>query len=99
MTKKQLEALHKKSSLRRYIEKSRYCGCFYCLRIYKPSAIKEWVGRKGNDAICPKCGIDSVLGDAACKINSETLKAMKAHWFCKKTMMKGIPFSVLGDAK
>ena len=98
MTNKQLEALHKKSSLRKYIEKSKLCGCFYCLRTYPPSEIKEWVGIKGDDAICPKCGIDSVLGDAACKLNVKVLKAMRAHWFCHKKAVKFIP-DVLKDIK
>lgn len=44
------------------LAQSQYCGCFYCLNSYKPSEIIEWVD--GNlTAICPKCGIDSVIGD------------------------------------
>ena len=88
MKNKRLEALHNKSSLRKYIEKSKLCGCFYCLKIYEPAEIDEWVGVKGDDAICPKCGIDSVLGDAACKLTSKTLKAMNAYWFCHKKAIR-----------
>ena len=38
------------------------CGCFYCLEIFNPSEITEWVDDKGNTAICPYCNIDSIIG-------------------------------------
>ncbi len=44
-----------------------HCGCFYCKSIYSASEVKEWCdndGRGDKTALCPKCGIDSVLGDA-----------------------------------
>lgn len=41
---------------------SRLCGCFYCLETFPPSDIAEWVGRPADTALCPKCGIDSVIG-------------------------------------
>ena len=40
---------------------SEICGCFYCQETYKPSEIIEWID-DGTCAICPKCGIDSVIG-------------------------------------
>lgn len=46
---------------------SSICGCFYCLSIYSPLLIKEWIEDNAYDskgtAICPYCGIDSVIGD------------------------------------
>ena len=66
--------------------------------MYKPSQIIEWVGKDGNDALCPQCGIDAVLSDAMCKLGSKVLKAMNAHWFCHKNSMKFIP-DVLKDAE
>ena len=46
------------------IEASTIAGCFYCCEIFAPSEIEEWVD---NDdcALCPRCGIDSVIGDAS----------------------------------
>jgi hypothetical protein len=41
------------------------CGCFYCLAVFPPSEILEWVDEIesiGQTALCPKCGIDSVIG-------------------------------------
>lgn len=45
------------------------CGCFYCLRIFSSSEIEEWCpelddGEKVT-AICPYCGIDSVIGESS----------------------------------
>ena len=49
---------------KREIEKSAFCGCFYCCIVYPPASIVEWVD-DGKTAICPECGIDSVVGDAS----------------------------------
>ena len=37
-------------------------GCFYCLCSYPLADIKEWVGSDGESALCPHCGINSVVG-------------------------------------
>ena len=61
------------------------CGCFYCLGRFKPSDIAEWVNERDDGqqtAICPLCGIDSVLGDASgIELSDEFLKEMNAFWF------------------
>ena len=31
------------SNHRKEIEGSTLCGCFYCLKTFKPSEVKEWV--------------------------------------------------------
>lgn len=63
------------------------CGCFYCLRIFKPSEIKEWI-LEDNDcdhrgtAICPYCGIDAVVGESSGDpITDEFLSEMHSAWF------------------
>ena len=68
------------------ILKSLLCGCFYCIQNFNSSEIKEWVDRdnpKGKSALCPKCGIDAVIGDnSSFPINDEIfLKEMYAFWF------------------
>ncbi len=40
---------------------SAVCGCFYCLAIFQPSRIKDWVDQSelqpaGVTALCPRCG-------------------------------------------
>lgn len=43
------------------LEQDRVCGCFYCLSIFSPSAIKKWIlgdnpiDKRGT-AVCPECG-------------------------------------------
>lgn len=68
------------------IMRSASCGCFYCLDIYTPSDIKEWTDTSEpeprNTALCPKCGIDAVLGsDSGYPITKEFLSSMKSYWF------------------
>jgi len=62
------------------LKKSRKCSCYYCGKTYSPKQIKEYCD-KGQTAICPKCGIDSVIGDSQGKITKELLEAGYDHWF------------------
>ncbi|HEU0053041.1 MAG TPA: cytoplasmic protein [Longimicrobium sp.] len=60
---------------------SETCGCFYCIAIFPPSAIEEWTD-DATTAICPKCGIDSVIGSASgYPVTREFLREMKSFWF------------------
>ena len=66
--------------------KSELCGCFFCLAIFKPWSIREWLdvenGRAGPTALCPNCGIDAVIGSkSGYPITQEFLKAMEKYWF------------------
>ncbi len=63
------------------------CGCFYCLEIFSPSEINEWIiddidcDRYGT-AICPYCGINSVIGESSgYPITKKFLTEMKKYWF------------------
>mgnify|MGYP007062144258 CR=1 FL=1 len=82
-----LKAAHKKSIYhRKEILASENCGCFCCGHIFKPSDIAQWTDKNrkgiGQTAFCPKCSIDSVLGDSSgFPITSAFLKAMNSHWF------------------
>jgi len=71
------------------IQRSELCGCFYCLHIFGPTEILDWFddhnvgeGTSGTTALCPKCGIDSVVGSASTyPITKDFLSAMRARWF------------------
>lgn len=68
------------------ILESEKCGCFYCLEIYPHTEIIEWVDENkdgvGQTALCPKCGIDSVIGsNDVIDLDKQFLKSMKEHWF------------------
>lgn len=60
---------------------STHCGCFYRLQIFLPSEIEEWIA-DDTCAVCPKCGIDSVIGDkSGYPITKQFLKSMHKYWF------------------
>lgn len=57
------------------------CAYFYCLKEYPQSEIREWTDKQ-QTAICPYCGIDSVIGSSAgFPLNQEFLARMHEHWF------------------
>jgi hypothetical protein len=81
-----IRAAHDHSSNHRpEVLASRVCGCYYCLSIFAPSEIEEWVdppGEQGSTALCPRCGIDSVIGDrSGFPITPELLGEMNRFWF------------------
>jgi hypothetical protein len=80
-----LETAHRSSSKHRAeIERSTVCGCFYCLKTFSPSTIERWIDEPSGaqTALCPKCGIDSVLGDASgYDLSADFLAAMHQRWF------------------
>jgi len=72
---------HKYSSYhKKQIDKSFECGCFYCLAVFSPNEIKEWIDND-KTALCIKCKIDSVLPDFSVKFDKKFLKAMNKYWF------------------
>jgi hypothetical protein len=86
------ESLHRYSSNNReLLAKSEAAGCFYCGAMFSASEIKDWVDGKqlntggletGVTALCPRCGIDSVLPAAApINLTQSLLAEMHDHWF------------------
>ena len=66
---------------RETLRESDVCGCFYCLEVFPPSEIEEWTC-DDDTALCPKCGIDSVIGSVSgYPIEPEFLKKMHHQWF------------------
>lgn len=60
---------------------SAKCGCFYCLEIYSPNEVAEWTD-DDDTAICPRCGIDAVIGDASgFSVTTEFMGRMHRRWF------------------
>jgi transcription elongation factor Elf1 len=62
--------------------KSDICGCFYCTSTFQAIEILEWTD-EGETALCPNCGIDSVIGNNSGYpvSNIDFLKQMHKHWF------------------
>lgn len=62
------------------------CGCFYCLNIFDPKEIEEYIQESDDEnsgtAICPYCGIDSIISESSgYPITQEFLKKMYRRWF------------------
>ena len=83
----QLHRAHDHSSDHRLeVSSSTRCACFYCLAIFSPTEIVEWIDEDaagvGRTAACPKCSVDSVLGDrSGFQLTEEFLQNMHAYWF------------------
>lgn len=76
---------------RELLGRSDLAGCFYCEAMFDPREVMDWIdGRQvetgssddGVTALCPRCGIDSVLPSAApIQLTKELLAEMRVHWF------------------
>jgi hypothetical protein len=79
---KLLKDAHKQCSYHRdAVMSSDRCGCFYCLEVYPPTEVREWTDA-GQTALCPKCGIDSVLASASgYPLEGAFMQEMYEHWF------------------
>ena len=64
------------------ITNSKVCGCFYCETTFSSTEIQKWTDEESS-AICPKCGIDAVIGDSSKYPvgNKEFLAQMHKYWF------------------
>jgi len=63
---------------------SERCGCFNCLSIFSPATISRWTDEVDGEcvtALCPRCGIDSVIGSASgFPVERGFLRKMQKRW-------------------
>ncbi|MCW7551608.1 hypothetical protein NX722_02900 [Endozoicomonas gorgoniicola] len=57
--------------------KDQQCGCYYCCEIFNGNTITEFVDGS-KTAICPLCGVDSVIIKVTDK---NELKELNTKWF------------------
>ncbi len=75
------------SNNRPSLQTDTQCGCFYCLSIFEPKEITDWIVDhnpydNGGTAKCPYCDIDSVIGSqSGYPITKEFLGKMHDYWF------------------
>jgi hypothetical protein len=81
-----IDAHRRCSNHRDAVLRAKRCGCFYCCAVFAPGEITDWVDpasddmQAGTTALCPKCGIDSVIPmDPG--MDTAFLQRMKEHWF------------------
>ena len=55
-------------------------ACFYCLEEFAADEITEWV-HHDSTALCPRCGIDSVLSVSGQAADKEFFRRMHERWF------------------
>lgn len=83
-SKELLHAAHKISYANKTrLSGSQKCGCFYCLRFFSSEDIVDWsVDKPDWTAICPYCGIDSVIGENdGYPLTEDFLEEMFEEWF------------------
>ena len=68
---------------RNEINQSECCHCISCTKSYPSPIVMDFIkDGDGETALCPYCGVDSVIGDAcSLLLNPEILKALNKRWF------------------
>ena len=70
------------------IEASTRCGCYFCFRTFVHTDIKAWID-SNQTALCPACGVDSVLGNASNqRLDDQFLRKMHTHFFASSKRAK-----------
>lgn len=63
------------------IGRSVKCGCLCCERIFPASEVVDYIDN-GSTALCPYCGCDALLADAAgFELNANLIKQLNEHYF------------------
>jgi len=62
------------------VQAAKECGCYFCLRSFPSTDVVDWADLDEMTALCPHCGIDSVLPSVTDK---EALIAANERWFCE----------------
>ena len=76
-----LEAHAHANKHRSELQASTHCGCFFCFRQFGFGDITKWIDAN-QTALCPKCGIDAVIGSSSGYVISDVfLRKMHLHWF------------------
>lgn len=86
MPTQDLDAIHQLSfGNEQLLGQSAQAGCFQCLNVFPAAEVSSWVPDKPvRTAVCPRCGIDSVLGDSmGMDISSHLLEALHNRYFSR----------------
>lgn len=75
-----IDAHHYSRQHQDILQASQACGCFSCLARFRFDHIEDWLTEEGT-ALCPYCGLDTVIGDACgYPVDSMFLYAMQRYW-------------------
>jgi hypothetical protein len=71
------------------IEAATVCGCFCCMKIFRPSLITKWTD-SGETACCPYCGLDTVLpGNDDNPLDAEEMVRFRQRSMTVTTLLSG----------
>lgn len=63
------------------LRKSNKAGCYQCISTFDPAEISDTID-DGKTAMCPKCGIDSILPESSpFKLDKQSLTKLNKYWF------------------
>jgi hypothetical protein len=77
-------AIHHKRSFANepLLKTAKDCGCFSCLEHCDPDDVDLWDDSPANTAVCPHCGIDSIITEHETdRVDDELLKCLQARYF------------------
>lgn len=63
------------------LNQSDLAGCFYCRKIFVAKEVKKFVDVNGQTALCPYCGVDSVIPGICIALTCDLLEEMSKFWF------------------
>ena len=78
-----LKMLHRQSiGNKARLADAKDCGCFSCLSHFAVAELEYCDDEGGQTAVCPHCGIDSVIGEyEEQRVPDDLLKAMNEEYF------------------
>jgi hypothetical protein len=82
-----LRAWRHSSYHRDEIRASERVGCLHYCEVFTPFEIRRWTDKseaepEGDTAVCPRCGIDAVIGsESGYPVTRPFLRLMQAQWF------------------
>ena len=87
LSDEELHEIHTHSTANREeVEASSRCACFYCQEVFRATEVKDYIVEPSMDyretALCPRCGADTILGDAAgIPFYKELIEKLHRHYF------------------
>lgn len=78
-----LKMLHRQSIGNKVrLADAKDCGCYFCFSHFAVAEVEYWDDEDDQTAVCPHCGIDSVIGEyEEQRVPDDLLKAMKERYF------------------
>jgi hypothetical protein len=81
ISEKCLQRIYQHSRLnRQFMVPGSACRCFHCLKEFPAEDVSHWTDR-GKTALCPRCGIDSVLSNSADELTDDLIRRLQATYF------------------